>query len=453
MTAQTDTDENVSAVLSPSLQRTRRSEFDQLELYKAVLNGDWESASKLLEDDPRLFSARFGTDESRILHIAVELGEARMGFVEKLVKIMPSEDLALRDSDGATAIFNAVRAGNIKAVKLLVNKKSDLPNICNRYDFAPLHSALRYGHKELTLYLLSVTRDNEPPYPFSNSPGIVLLRRALMVGFHDVALYLVQRYPHLATCHFGDAKDSDDDKAPLTVLAKRPWAFRSGSRFNLWQLIIYHSCRKVNAIFWELVGWLVPPIKHIQETKTMHTQTLQLLNHLCTEVLRVSRAQGIFRQSFINGAKYGIPEILEEIIKSYPFALEYLDEVVFKSVVSNRYEKIFNLICETGMHRQLIIRTEDDSNKGNILHLAGKLAPPHRLSLISGAALQMQRELHWFKEIEKYAPRAFSESENNDEDKPKMVFIKEHKKLIKEGEKWMKGTAKFTHWQRRLLLL
>ena len=145
----------------------------------------------------------------------------------------------------------------------------------------------------------------------------------------------------------------------------------------------------------------VPPIKHIQETKTMHTLTLQLLNHLCTRVkdLEVSRAKEIFGQSFINGAKYGIPEILEEIIKSYPYALEYLDEKVFKLAVLNRQEKIFNLICETGMHRQLIIRTRDDKNNDNILHLAGKLAPPHRLSLVSGAALQMQRELHWFKVI------------------------------------------------------
>uniref|UniRef100_F6I4Y6 PGG domain-containing protein n=1 Tax=Vitis vinifera TaxID=29760 RepID=F6I4Y6_VITVI len=65
-----------------------------------------------------------------MLHIAVELGEARMGFVEKLVEFMPSEALALRDSDGATALFNAARAGNIKAVKLLVNKNPSLPNIC-----------------------------------------------------------------------------------------------------------------------------------------------------------------------------------------------------------------------------------------------------------------------------------------------------------------------------------
>ncbi|KAL6313457.1 hypothetical protein AAG906_004420 [Vitis piasezkii] len=94
-------------------------EFYYLELYKAVLNGDWESASKLLEDDPQSFSAPIGTDDSPMLHIAVELGEARMGFVEKLVEFMPSEALALRDSDGATALFNAARAGNIKAVNSL----------------------------------------------------------------------------------------------------------------------------------------------------------------------------------------------------------------------------------------------------------------------------------------------------------------------------------------------
>ncbi|RVW13395.1 hypothetical protein CK203_107974 [Vitis vinifera] len=230
---------------SSSLQRTSSSEFDRLELYKAVLNGDWESTLRLLLLNPRLSCARFGTDDSPMLHIAVELGEARMGFVENLVNLMPSVALDLRDSDGATALFNAVRAGNIKAAKLLVNKKLDLPNICNKGKLVPLHSALRHGHKELTLYLLSVTSD---PSPFAGEPGFKLLSRALMVGFHDVALCLVQRYPNLVTCHFDsaphdDANDSEVphvNDAPLTVLAKRPWAFPSGSRFNLWQLIIYH---------------------------------------------------------------------------------------------------------------------------------------------------------------------------------------------------------------------
>ena len=159
------------------------------ELYKAVVNGHWESASELLEREPQLLSAQIGIDNSPVLHIAVELGEASMGFVKKLVEFMPRDKLDLRDSDGATALFNAVRAGNIKAAKLLVNKNSDLPNICNSGKLVPLHSALRYGHKELTSYLLRVTRDDVDPSPFADKPGIELLRRALMVGFHG-ELYL-----------------------------------------------------------------------------------------------------------------------------------------------------------------------------------------------------------------------------------------------------------------------
>ena len=164
------------------------AESDRLELYKAVLNGDWENTLRLLVLNPLLVSAPIGTDDSPMLHIAVELGEARMGFVEKFVNFMPNKVLVLRDSNGSTALFNAVRAGNIKAAKLLVDKKTDLPNICDNDKLVPLHSALRYGHKELTIYLLSVTRDVDPS-PFADKPGFELLRRALMVGFHG-ELYL-----------------------------------------------------------------------------------------------------------------------------------------------------------------------------------------------------------------------------------------------------------------------
>ena len=161
------------------------------ELYKAVVNGDWESASELLEREPQLLSAPIGIDNSTMLHIAVELGEARMGFVEKLVELGEAriDILALKDSDGATALFNAVRADNIEAVKLLVTKSPSLLNTCNHSNLVPLHSALRYGHKELTLYLLPVTSDDVDPSPFEDKPGIELLLRALMVGFHG-ELYL-----------------------------------------------------------------------------------------------------------------------------------------------------------------------------------------------------------------------------------------------------------------------
>ncbi|KAJ0007648.1 hypothetical protein Pint_29079 [Pistacia integerrima] len=53
----------------------------------------------------------------------------------------------------------------------------------------------------------------------------------------------------------------------------------------------------------------------------------------------------------------------------------------------------------------------------------------------------MQRELQWFKAVESYVHSSFQEQRNGSNKTPKEVFTKEHKKLVKEGEKWMKETA------------
>ena len=85
-----------------------------LELYQAVLNGDWKSASIFLRHYSNSISALIGTDGAPVLHLAIELGVANMGFVEKLVEFMPSEALDLQDSDSTIAFFNILRAGNTK---------------------------------------------------------------------------------------------------------------------------------------------------------------------------------------------------------------------------------------------------------------------------------------------------------------------------------------------------
>ncbi|PON33492.1 PGG domain containing protein [Trema orientale] len=64
-----------------------------------------------------------------------------------------------------------------------------------------------------------------------------------------------------------------------------------------------------------------------------------------------------------------------------------------------------------------------------------------RLNIVSGAALQMQLELLWFKEIEKIMPPSIKEKENNEHETARAIFSKTHKDLLKEGESWMKKTA------------
>ncbi|GKA71697.1 ankyrin repeat-containing domain, PGG domain protein [Tanacetum coccineum] len=77
----------------------------------------------------------------------------------------------------------------------------------------------------------------------------------------------------------------------------------------------------------------------------------------------------------------------------------------------------------------------------NLLHLAARLAPTSKLSLISGAVLQIQRELQWFKEVEGFVCPLNRIQRNSFGETPKMVFTREHRELVSEGEKWMKATA------------
>jgi hypothetical protein len=99
-------------------------------------------------------------------------------------------------------------------------------------------------------------------------------------------------------------------------------------------------------------------------------------------------------------AKVGNVEFLVELTHSYPDLLWQLNQTqisIFHIAVSCRQESVFNLIYEIGGNRDSLAGYANSKTKDNMLHLAGQLAPLHRLTIVSGAALQMQRELLWFK--------------------------------------------------------
>ena len=98
-------------------------------------------------------------------------------------------------------------------------------------------------------------------------------------------------------------------------------------------------------------------------------------------------------------AKLGNFDFLAELINSYPDLIwEYDGEnrSIIHFAVKHRHACIFNIIHEIGSIKDLIA-TYEDSQGNNILHLAAMLPPPHRLEIVSGAALQMQQELLWFE--------------------------------------------------------
>ncbi|KAM0070401.1 putative PGG domain-containing protein [Helianthus debilis subsp. tardiflorus] len=106
--------------------------------------------------------------------------------------------------------------------------------------------------------------------------------------------------------------------------------------------------------------------------------------------------------------------------------------------IIHRCEKIYNFFVHEVIHNRYIhiIRTDNEGN--NLLHLAGQLAPTHKLNMVTGAALQMQRELQWFEEVKKLMRPREREEMNQNEETPMMVFRKAHADLRKEGEVWIK---------------
>uniref|UniRef100_A0A251V3Y6 Putative ankyrin repeat-containing domain, PGG domain protein n=1 Tax=Helianthus annuus TaxID=4232 RepID=A0A251V3Y6_HELAN len=142
-------------------------------------------------------------------------------------------------------------------------------------------------------------------------------------------------------------------------------------------------------------------------------------------------------------AEMGNTTFLVELIRKYPDLIWKVNDnnlSIFHIAVKHRHEGIYNLLYEIGAMKDLITPLKDE-HENNMLHLVGTRAKQKQLEDVSGVALQMQRELLWFQEVEKMIPPSYRERKNRDGLTPHELFTMEHKELVIQGEKWMKDTA------------
>ncbi|KAI3676394.1 hypothetical protein L1987_86000 [Smallanthus sonchifolius] len=115
-------------------------------------------------------------------------------FVKNLMDMMDKADLEMQNNNQNTALYLAAAAGNIKVVKIMVEKNRALLTIAGgNGNIMPLYAAALYGHEEVVKYM------------YNNS---------------NVALEIVKTYPEL------------DTRSVLGVLARKPEAFAE-IKFNI----------------------------------------------------------------------------------------------------------------------------------------------------------------------------------------------------------------------------
>ncbi|KAI3903927.1 hypothetical protein MKW92_047370 [Papaver armeniacum] len=364
-----------------------------------------------------------------VLHFAIS-SKREMMLIEEIVKLMPPEVLEYRTGDDdETALHLAAQYGNIEAVVLLVNKNPRLRLLLTRQGFTPLDTALfnvSICQKEVVEYLYSVTKDVDPS-PFLGENGAFTLCHLIECNFYDIALCLVKKFPNLAT-----RKSTTFDMCGLEMIVRRPFAFQSCAKLTWLQNLIY-----------SLTG-----VKRLYNQKLMHQQAIALIKQILVEICKSDELpRFLFNNPNImkTAIKNGIIEFVVECLEKYKKLIFYRQhgETMIEIAITERKEMIVNLIYETsdelGMKIDLVSRADEQNN--TMLHYGAKLAPFAQLSLVSGAALQMQREVQWFKGIESILRESDRFARNKNGDTAQFIFTEAHKELVKEGQDWLKDTS------------
>ncbi|GJV34051.1 pre-mRNA-processing-splicing factor 8A-like protein [Tanacetum coccineum] len=164
---------------------------------------------------------------------------------------------------------------------------------------------------------------------------------------------------------------------------------------------------KITSRFWSVLRCLAPSIKNIHDMKAKHSQSKLLTELICERVTEVDDSNKVLKISgsaTFNAVQHGILKIVKECLVKYPNIILYKrdnpgnrDESYLPfEVITQRQEKVYNVIWQSFDHK-VFQATLIDEKMENSLHKAGMLALPHRLNIVNGAALQMQRELQWYK--------------------------------------------------------
>ncbi|KAG8651030.1 uncharacterized protein LOC110619023 [Manihot esculenta] len=460
-------DIKVECIPKPEIQSEKENVYLKFRpLCLAIENGDCEAVKEFLKNCPEAVRQKLTNFGDKALHLAAFNGNVKV--VQELVELMKEEDLETLNNNKETALNIAAGSGILRLAECMINKNKKLACVTGTTHI-PVNVACSKGHRDMTYFLYSVT-PLDFLRPEAGAFGSLLLHEAINNHFFDIALDLVQHCPLLAITrnHLGTT--------PLIELSCLTRLFPESCRLSFWQRRIY-SCinvhqlassrdvriyipqngrkedgnflkrglnqlRSLGSKFLELSG-----IKQIYDLKLIHTQALQLLDCICGAISTLDDSKveeyGIYEVYFI-AIQNGIIEIVTKIIKAHPPVLIVKQLASNRNILSTavmfRQEKVFSLVYGLDTRKNLLL-VGRDNDRNNMLHMAAMLAPPNRLARISGAALQMQRELQWYKEVESILKPSYKEYVNKFGVKPPQLFTNTHKDLVTEGEKWMKETA------------
>ncbi|KAH6781337.1 hypothetical protein C2S51_006630 [Perilla frutescens var. frutescens] len=418
-------------------------------MYNAVINGDWAPAEKILSRDRSLAFEKLTKTGDRALHLSVCRKNTQ--FVQQLVNhVVDPSKLELLDGRGYSACCYAAKTDEVDAAEIMMKKNPNLCNIRNKHRTTPLQLAVFYGKKKSAMRFLRSAQVHD----LSEEEWVELLLVSIRSKMYGVALEILEKDGSLAV-----KKGVDQQITALHVLAQLDlsgWKIKDEREM---EHDLRNFAEKLCAKIQKLVkkrGVDQQTALHVQsqldlsssEQAEMESSDLRnLAKKLWAEIQKLEKDKVL---ELINNppiiheaAKVGNVELITMITRAYPDLLEHTNDEghsIYHTAAMYQQEFMLELINQ----RENILAynaISEDVNGNNLLHLAGKLLPTDWSKIICEPDLQMEKELAWFKKVEKSVPPFFAEMRNNSGYRPREVFWKEHKSLAEEGGKHLKSTA------------
>ncbi|KAI7734940.1 hypothetical protein M8C21_006731 [Ambrosia artemisiifolia] len=443
----------------PALLSGVPNEFDKyIELHKAIDTGDCKKAQVIFNQDKKAITDPIDQHGNTALQIAIG-NQANILFLENLDFNQINFKNELHQTL-AKVLRYAIKFNMEEVVKKLVQKDPCLLFVEDDASL-PLVTAATYSQRTIFDHLLIECKNNQTKAkdgyinPFVGEAAFTLLTYTISAGFFDVAHDLVKNYsPKLPETNHLDIQEA------LCSLGQKCDAYRSGKQYNSCQRFVYsrvpiENCcdtrnnpdienqetNKASLGTWKSSVDSEPHIKRLHEDKVKHNKVLTILKFICEEVSKLEDNPEYYEKALILAVENNIPEVIEQITKHFPLSIRntrdngytlYQRSIMYRSENAYNY-LVYDKTCQKGLRHQDSFSSDD-----NLLHMAAKVAPQDKLNMVTGAALQMQRELQWFKEVDKLV----STEKWEDKNKEKKTFNNEHERLRKKGQEWMKSTAK-----------
>ena len=135
-------------------------------MYEASLKGDWETAKLIFDECPELVSFGLSRQLGTALHVAATAEETKLTlqFVRNLVNMTDREELELLNQSSNTAFWIASETGNVKMVKIMMEKNRRLQFIRGDNSLLPLSISASGGKYKTVKYLYDLSQKVTPDH-------------------------------------------------------------------------------------------------------------------------------------------------------------------------------------------------------------------------------------------------------------------------------------------------